>query len=202
MSSDTNAPAPLPDLGHAAAELTRLLANIRDDQLKGPTPCPEYTLRDLLAHIAGLSVAFQDAARKNLGPTTGTAPSSTRPPELPADWRGSLPLALAAMAAAWRDPAAWAGTTQAGGLTLPASVAGCVALDELVVHAWDVARATGQAYRPAPADLEVSYAFLAPSKDDPASRGDAFGPAVDVPADAPPLDRLIGMSGRDPGWTP
>uniref|UniRef100_A0AAU2UZX2 TIGR03086 family metal-binding protein n=1 Tax=Streptomyces sp. NBC_00003 TaxID=2903608 RepID=A0AAU2UZX2_9ACTN len=200
MSSETNAQAPLPDLGPAAAELTRLLEGVRDDQLEGPTPCPQYALRDLLSHIAGLSVAFQDAAHKEFGPSTGTDPGSVPPPELPADWRKSMPENLAALADAWRDPAAWEGDTQAGGITFPAAIAGRVALDELVVHGWDVARATGQTFRPTPADLEVSYELLAPSKDDPAMRGTAFGPVVDVPEEAPMLDRLIGMSGRDPGW--
>ncbi len=32
-------------------------------------------------------------------------------------------------------------------------------------------------------------------------RGDAFGPVVDVSDDAPLLDRVIGLSGRDPGWS-
>ncbi|MFG2720844.1 TIGR03086 family metal-binding protein [Streptomyces sp. NPDC048416] len=201
MSSDAHAQATLPDLGPAAAELTRLLDGVRDDQLAGPTPCSTYALRDLLAHVLGLSGAFQDAARKEFGPSTNTAPSSAPPPELPDDWRTSLPDNLAAMAAAWRDPAAWEGETQVGGLNLPATVAGRVALDELVVHGWDVARATNRAYRPAAADLEVSYAFLAPSKDNPAARGTAFGPAIEVPRDAPMLDRVIGLSGRDPGWT-
>ncbi|MFG3282211.1 TIGR03086 family metal-binding protein [Streptomyces sp. NPDC048111] len=201
MSSETNAPAPLPDLGPAAAELTRLLDGVRDDQLAGPTPCPAYPLQDLLAHVLGLSTAFQDAARKEFGPSTSTPPGSVPPPQLPLDWRKSLPASLAAMAEAWRDPAAWEGETRAGGLSLPAAVAGRVALDELVVHGWDVARSTGQEFRAAPGDLEIAYSFLAPSKDDPASRGGAFGPAVDVPDDAPMVDRLIGMSGRDPGWS-
>ncbi|MEU9097704.1 TIGR03086 family metal-binding protein [Streptomyces sp. NPDC048361] len=200
MSNDMNAQPARPDLGAAAAELTRLLDGVADDQLAGPTPCPEYAVRELLAHILGLSVAFQDAARKEMGPSTSTAPGTMAPPELPADWRTSLPKSLAAMAEAWRDPAAWEGEAQIGGLRLPAAVTGCVGLDELVVHGWDVARATGQAYRPAPADLEVSFGFLAPSKDDPAARGTAFGPAVEVPDEAPMLDRLIGASGRNPGW--
>lgn len=199
MSSETNAPT-LPDLGPAAAELTRLLDGVRDDQLGAPTPCPAYALRELLSHILGFGIALQHAARKETGPSTQAAPGTVPPPELPAEWRELIPENLAVMAAAWRDPAAWEGETQAGGLTLPGAVAGRVALDELVVHGWDVARSTGQDYRPAPVDLEICYAFLAPSKDDPATRGHAFGLAVDVPDEAPMLDRLIGMSGRDPGW--
>ncbi|MFF3155566.1 TIGR03086 family metal-binding protein [Streptomyces sp. NPDC057910] len=201
MSSQSDTHAPLPDLGPAADELCRLLGGVRDEHLAGPTPCPRYALRELLSHVLGLSVAFQDAAHKKSGPTTDTPPGTVAPPELPEDWRAALPQSLAAMAAAWREPAAWEGVTQVGGLTLPATVTGRVGLDELVVHGWDLARSTGQDFRAAPGDLEIAYAFLAPSKDDPAARGSAFGPPVDVPDEAPMLDRLIGMSGRDPGWT-
>ncbi|MFD7538050.1 TIGR03086 family metal-binding protein [Streptomyces sp. NPDC059819] len=201
MSSQSDTHAPLPDLGPAADELCRLLGGVRDEHLAGPTPCPQYALRELLSHVLGLSVAFQDAAHKKSGPTTDTPPGTVAPPELPEDWRAALPQSLAAMAAAWREPAAWEGVTQVGGLTLPATVTGRVGLDELVVHGWDLARSTGQDFRAAPGDLEIAYAFLAPSKDDPAARGSAFGPPVDVPDEAPMLDRLIGMSGRDPGWT-
>ncbi|GAA4107828.1 MULTISPECIES: TIGR03086 family metal-binding protein [Streptomyces] len=201
MSSQSDTHAPLPDLGPAADELCRLLGGVRDEHLAGPTPCPQYALRELLSHVLGLSVAFQDAAHKKSGPTTDTPPGTVAPPELPEDWRAALPESLAAMAAAWREPAAWEGVTQVGGLTLPATVTGRVGLDELVVHGWDLARSTGQDFRAAPGDLEIAYAFLAPSKDDPAARGSAFGPPVDVPDEAPMLDRLIGMSGRDPGWT-
>ncbi|MGW2791161.1 TIGR03086 family metal-binding protein [Streptomyces sp. NPDC001251] len=201
MSSQSDTHAPLPDLGPAADELCRLLGGVRDEHLAGPTPCPRYALRELLSHVLGLSVAFQDAAHKKSGPTTDTPPGTVAPPELPEDWRAVLPESLAAMAAAWREPAAWEGVTQVGGLTLPATVTGRVGLDELVVHGWDLARSTGQDFRAAPGDLEIAYAFLTPSKNDPAARGSAFGPPVDVPDEAPMLDRLIGMSGRDPGWT-
>ena len=67
------------------------------------------------------------------------------------------------------------------------------------MHGWDLARATGQAYAPDTAALHVAYEMLAASVDDP-SRGDIFGPVVPVPEEAPLLDRVIGLSGRDPGW--
>ena len=44
--------------------------------------------------------------------------------------------AVVELAAAWRDPAAWEGMTEAGGLRMPADVMGAVALDQLVLHGW------------------------------------------------------------------
>ncbi len=36
--------------------------------------------------------------------------------------------------------------------------------------------------------------------EDGAGREGLFGPVVEVPPDAPPLDRLVGLSGRSPSW--
>ena len=93
--------------------------------------------------------------------------------------------------------------TQAGGIELPGEQAGIVALDELVLHGWDVARASGQPYEPDPALLEIVHDFVAqfsgPGMDE--QREGLFGPEVEVPADAPLLDRVLGLAGRDPGWS-
>ena len=186
------------DLQPAAQAVAEMLPGIADDQLTAPTPCPDYRVRDLLFHVLGLSVAFRDAARKDLGPTTATA-STDLTPELPAQWRSAIPARLDELAAAWREPDAWEGMTQAGGVTLPASVAGQVALNELVVHGWDLARATGQAFDPAESAVRGSYEMLAASTE-PAQREPIFGPVVPVPDEAPLLDRAIGLSGRDPAW--
>ncbi|GAA3387364.1 TIGR03086 family metal-binding protein [Streptomyces roseoviridis] len=195
----TGATPPL-DLMPQARIVARLAAGVPDARLDDPTPCPDYTVRDLLGHISGLAVAFRDAARKDLGPTTDTAPDSEAP-SLSDAWREELPRVLGELAEAWRQPDAWAGMTRAGGVDLPGEVAGAVAADELVVHGWDLARATGLPYAPDGAALRASYAFLRASEDDE-SRGDIFGPVVPVPEDAPLLDRTVGLSGRDPGWTP
>jgi uncharacterized protein (TIGR03086 family) len=94
--------------------------------------------------------------------------------------------------------------TRAGGIELPGEVAGLVALDELVVHGWDVARATGQAYECDPQSLEAVQGFVAQFSEPglEAERAGLFGPVVDVPDDAPLLDRVIGLTGRDPAWSP
>jgi uncharacterized protein (TIGR03086 family) len=192
-----------PDLEPAARQLATLVAGVGDDQLGAPTPCPAYTLGDLLDHVGGLSLAFTGAATKATGDRTGQGPSGDAS-RLGADWRSRIPRDLTGLAAAWRDPEAWSGMTKAGGIDLPGAVAGVVALDEIVLHGWDVARASGQAYAPDPAAVEAVHGFLAQlaTPEQAAMRSNIFGPIVAVADQAPLFDRVLGLAGRDPGWTP
>lgn len=188
------------DLLPATERLASLVASVGDHQLAAPTPCPEMSVGALLDHVVGLSAAFTGAARKE--PLEG-APSADAS-RLPDDFRTSIPAALGELAAAWKDPAAWQGMTRAGGLDLPGEVAGLVALDEVVLHGWDLARATGQPFDVVPDLLEAVHGFVqsfsAPEM--AGQREGLFGPVVPVPEDAPLLDRVLGLSGRDPGWSP
>ncbi|MFE9724071.1 TIGR03086 family metal-binding protein [Streptomyces sp. NPDC005794] len=193
--------APGLDLGPAARQIQELIGPIDDLRLAGPTPCPDYAVRELLGHLHGLTVAFRDAAYKKPGPTTDTSPTSALP-VLPADWRETLPPLLDELVTAWRTPAALEGMTRVGGMDLPGRVAGAVALNELVVHGWDLARATGQEFRADEASLRSSEAVLAPGDDDRSGPEAIFGPPVPVPAGAPPVDRVIALSGRRPDWQP
>jgi uncharacterized protein (TIGR03086 family) len=191
------------DLEPAAQRMAALITDVPDELLDGPTPCPEYTFGDLLDHVGSLALAFTAAATKDT-----TRFSSDRAPgdasRLGDDWRTRIPRDLEALAHAWRDPAAWTGTTRAGGFELPGEVAGIVALDELVIHGWDVARATGQVYDCDPRSLDVVHGFVlqmaGPGQE--ATREGLFGPVVPVPDDAPLFDRVIGLSGRHPNWSP
>lgn len=198
--TSTDTAAPVLDLGPAARRVAGLLDAIDDSRLDGPTPCPDYAVRHLLGHLTGLATAFRDAARKDLGASTALPPDSALP-VLDEDWREVLPRRLAEVAAAWRSADAWTGMTRAGGVELPGEVAGTVALDELVIHGWDLARSTGQPYEAGEAELRTCAALLAPADHDP-DRGGIFGPPVPVPDDAPLLDRVIGLSGRRPDWRP
>jgi uncharacterized protein (TIGR03086 family) len=191
------------DLEPAARRLADLVGGVPDELLDAPTPCPAYTLGDLLDHIGGAALAFTGAAVKDPGDVTSQGPSGDAS-RLSDDWRTRIPRDLAALADAWRDPAAWTGMTKAGGVELPGEVAGLVALDEIVVHGWDVARATGQAYDCDAASLEAVQAFVSqfsePGQEE--MRAGLFGPVVEVAEDAPLLERVIGLTGRDPAWSP
>src|SRR4051794_23334469 len=191
-----------PDLRPAADQLARLVTGVRDEQLGSATPCPDYRLGDLVEHVGGLALAFAWAARKSWPEGAGDQASPGDAARLRGDWRTRIAADLRAMAEAWRDPSAWQGMTRAGGVELPGQVAGVVALDELVVHGWDVARASGAPYDVDEALVRVVHGFVARAQEDSKGRGTPglFGPAVAVADDAPPLDRVIGLAGRDPGW--
>ena len=187
------------DLTPAADGLAALVVAVPADALAGPTPCPDMTVAALLDHIAGLSLAFTAAGTKEQlagGPVSPSADAAALDP----DWRTEIPARLAALAEAWKDPAAWEGTTMAGPIEMPADQAALVALDEVVIHGWDLARATGQPFAPDPTLLEAVHGFVAQFGDE--RPPGLFGPIVPVPADASLLDRVVGLTGRDPGWTP
>ena len=183
------------DLGPATDRLAKLVASIADDQLDTPTP-PGVSLGALIDHVASFTAGFTATAH---GDPTGPPP----PPNaanLEAGWRERIPRDLAALADAWREPAAWEGFRTAGGVDMPAEVAGLVLIDELVVHGWDVAVASSQPYEPTPAEIDAATSFV--QAFDAPRDGNLFGPIVPVPETAPPLDRLLGLTGRDPAWRP
>jgi uncharacterized protein (TIGR03086 family) len=186
------------DLAPQAAEVARVVSGVRDAQLTDPTPCAGTPVAGLLDHLVGLTLAFRHAAEKSplaSGPSADAA-------HLPADWRARLPAQLDGLVAAWQQPSAWEGFTEVAGVRMPAPAIAVVALNEVLVHGWDLAIATGQVYRADPVsaqaclDFAVEFAAGAPE-----ARNAMYGPVVPVPDDAPVLDRLLGQTGRDPGWS-
>jgi hypothetical protein len=135
------------DLGPAAQRVADLLAAVRDDELGRPTPCPEYSLGDLIS--------------------------------------------------------AWTGMTRIAGGDAPAETVGLSAADELVVHGWDLARATGQPFDADTAALEAARSFLSlfASPDAPAGTSVPFGPSRPLPDDSPLLDQVISLAARDVNWS-
>ncbi|MEV5330267.1 hypothetical protein AB0K67_39670 [Nonomuraea sp. NPDC052634] len=83
--------------------------------------------------------------------------------------------------------------------------------DDMPLHGWDLARATGQDDTIDPDDVARHWAALTDIPPDlmekyrtPGAFGpgvEVFGPEVPVAQDASPQDRLLGFIGRDPRWT-
>jgi len=87
------------------------------------------------------------------------------------------------------------------GAPMPAADVAALNIAEMVLHGWDLAAATGQAYTVSePAAAAAMRA--AEANADLFRQYKGFADPVDVPPAASGLDRLLALSGRDPAWTP
>ena len=170
---------PIVTLSRALDQAGDVLAAVHADDLDKPTPCADWTVRDLANHVAAGPARFLQM---------------TRGEEV--DWSAAPQV---------RD-GAWAATFRAGGDDLihhwhgqteeKAGAAGWQTA-EMAVHTWDLARSLG---RDVALDDEVAQAaltFLQQALTDE-NRSPVFAPAVPVADDAPAYDRLAGFAGRVP----
>jgi uncharacterized protein (TIGR03086 family) len=201
----TSSSAPSPAVPRTADLLAPVLADLADvvgaigtDQLDRPTPCTEYDVHRLRDHVLGWLTTFAAGYADPQGRAPASDVDGYRAPADPAravrDAAEQLDRALRAGAA---ERPLWLGES-----SMPGELALSMILWEYQVHGWDLARATGQPWSPPAAALEESLAF-APTMltADYQGPGKAFGERVEVPADASALDRLLGLCGRDPGWS-
>ncbi|WJV46970.1 TIGR03086 family metal-binding protein [Streptomyces flavofungini] len=209
-------------LAVAAAHALPVVRNLPDDRLGARTPCAEYDVRALVNHLFHVVVQFQELAAKRNADFGGDTPDYVAEGD---DWRERFAAETEKVVAAWSEPGADEGTT--GAMNMPARTVGSMVLLDLTVHAWDLARATGQAYGTdeAPAsgapdagardvgvpdvgvpDVGVPdvVAALRAAVDELAPTARAMGvlgEPVPVREDASDFDRLLAATGRDPHWT-
>lgn len=171
-----------------------VVRGISDESLVAPTPCVEYDVKALVNHLYQVIVQFQRLAAKEASDFGDTPDRVTGN----AAWREGLALEADRLVAAWSVPGAEEGTT--GGMNMPARLVGSMALLDLTVHVWDLARATGQEY---PGADEAVVAELAGAVDElapTARRMGVFGEPVAEPEGASAFERLLARTGRDPRW--
>ncbi|MEU4656362.1 TIGR03086 family metal-binding protein [Streptomyces sp. NPDC023723] len=185
-------------------DLVRVIGATTPQQDAAPTPCAGLDVVSLRGHLLGgtgyFSVVLAD-------------PDGDRRPD-PRAYAG--PDGADVLIAAVQELSVAVRTALAGGVaavpvrvpalggTFPGAYVLDMLLTEAVVHGWDLARATGQTWRPDRAASERARALLA-DQIRPEYRGGAgmpFGPEVPVRPDAPALDRLLAFAGRTPDWTP
>ena len=185
-------------LSSTAEAVVAIVGGIPSDQLTAPTPCTEYDVRGLVHHLLFWGPSLEGAGRKeNVPPPT---PTESDVDLTTGDWRGALHAQLTRIAQAWAPASAWEGTTYMGRpIELPASLVGDMILGELVVHGWDLARATGQRLDLDEDLLTYVHDAMAPGVEQGREMG-MYGPEVPMPATAPTLDRILGLTGRDPAW--
>ena len=181
-------------LAAGAAEAARITSGVTPGQLGDRTPCPDYDTRALANHlVAYTGIGMELRARREPHPEDLATRDFTADPR----WAAGYAEQLDRSVAAWADPAVWEGEI-AG---MPADAMGRMLFLELTLHAWDLARATGQEYR---LDDATAAALLevVGEQAEMYRQYKGFGEPVEVPGGAGDLERALALSGRDPRWTP
>jgi len=205
---DLPADDPRSVFGRAAALAGATVAAITDQQRGLPTPCTEYDVRGLVGHLVTV-------LRRVTALGEGTDPMDM-PPSTPIDddaWATTWAAFTARIEAAWPDERLGQVMTLPW-VTMPGAGMLAQYTNELSVHTWDLATATGQ--QPAWDEAVLTLAFAAIQRGMPAEGRGAkfaevaanlpagvpfvppFGEAVVVPDDAPLIDRLVAWNGRSP----
>ncbi len=190
------------DLDRRALAVTVEIVNqSRMDQLGLPTPCDQWSLRQLLAHMTGQNYGFAAAAE---GETADRAVFSDRPVD--EDPHGIFARSAARAGAAFGAGGVlgrrlWLPEIREG-MTFPAPAAIGFHFLDYVVHGWDVARTIGV---PARFDPDLIEAALAIARQVPGGAyreraGAQFKQVIEVGEDAPPQDKLVAILGRSPSW--
>ena len=190
----------VPVLDHLAV----VVSGIGPEHLAKATPCRDYDVAALRDHVLGWLQFFAAALNDPQRRTERLDPMAYRATEDERDLGDVVRQARDDLANAVR-----AGVQEGDVVVSQARMTGPAVLGmlqgEYVVHGWDLARATGQRWRPGDAAVTAAHEMFA-GMVSPQYRGtgpDAFfGEEVAVADDAPALDRLLGFAGRDPNWTP
>ncbi len=182
----------------AAAEAAKVVSGVPEGTLDARTPCNDWDLRSLLNHTF-LWTSYS-AERRAPGARVAAErmpKASTAEPGFREDYARQIDRAVQA----WADPKAWAGALGVMGDGTPAADVGAMLIMEMVLHGWDVAKATGQEFA---CDAAVAEAVLdtVTAQAELFRKYQGFADAIEAPDGATPIDRALRLSGRDPQWKP
>jgi uncharacterized protein (TIGR03086 family) len=174
-------------------EFGRRLTAVGDGDWDRPTPCTDWTVRDLVRHLVyeelwtpplleGRTIA--EVGDRFEGDILGSDPQVA--------WKEAAAAALAAA-----SPDVLDRTVHLSFADVPGEeYLGQLTADH-VIHAWDLARATGGDERLAPDLVQHVYDVMVPQIE-PARSAGVFGPAVEVPEGADLQSKLLALTGRTP----
>lgn len=178
----------------ALADCGRLvdLAAKADPRL--PTPCGDWDLTALLAHMIGQNEGFAAAVEHGDADQSAYEPPPISPPTLTATWSASADRVGAAFARA--DPDARVNLAELG-MRVKVVRALQMQLLDSAVHAWDVATALGLPYQPS---AEIAALVLGSAREIAARPGGAPGVFAVPRAEAgrDPWSDALRLLGRDP----
>lgn len=176
----------------ALEAFSQVPARVGPEQYGGPTPCAEWTVRDLVDHVVGGNnrTAAGHPGKSGDEPGTNGVPEGMDPRQAFAESAQRVQAAFAA-------PDGLTRTFDLGFAQLPGSAYIGMRTNDVLVHAWDLARATGQ---PTDLDAEVAQMCLETSRqrlqESFRGPGRPFGAEQPCPPDRPVADQLAAFMGR------
>ena len=184
-------------VGPTCAAVAAAVTDPPDVDLNGPTPCTDFDVRSLVEHFVGTSGAMARLGHHE--PLDAQDPWGGGAGAAEGDWPARLRGNLDAIADGWSREEAWQGDAEVGGSAMPRPMLGEMALVEVAMHGWDLARALGRTVELEPDVAEAVDEAVASSAELGRQMG-AYGPEVRVDDGATGLDRALGKAGRDPAW--
>lgn len=181
-----------------ACDLTdRIMSRVAPEQLTAPTPCSEWTVQELMEHIVASTDFFADAAERGAVSDDREWPDYAPDELVPAFRRHAHRLVTA-----FQEPGVMERPMAI--LAGPATASFClqIAISERLVHAWDLAVATGQPFGQEHADIAEallgSPEYVAVNSQVRGNAPPPLGPEITVDPGASAADRLVAFLGRDP----
>ncbi|MFL6240534.1 MAG: TIGR03086 family metal-binding protein [Actinomycetes bacterium] len=170
-----------------------VVAAVKPDQLDDPTPCTEWTVRDLLNHLIDTAELIASA-----GEGKGSAFNPMVRPDnvIGADPQGAYDAARTKLLTVWRERGT-DGTVPLMQSQTPAAIALTVCMCDQLQHGWDLARAIGQDFEPDDDLITTAEDFTHQNMTaDRRGPGKPFGYAIEPPPGASRVDQLAAFMGR------
>ncbi|MDH6291083.1 TIGR03086 family metal-binding protein [Rhodococcus sp. NM-2] len=186
----------------AVQSSVEFVSQVTRDDLQRATPCAQWTLGELLAHMTVQHLGFAAAAAGG-----GPDPSNWQP-HTSADPVGAYRSAAHTVIEAFtRDGVGerqfWLPEISTE-FPFPASTAVGFHFLDYVVHSWDVARSLGLDFAPESGMVAavLPIARLVPDGADRMREGAAFAPGLPTDPDSADFDTVLSLLGRSPHWHP
>jgi uncharacterized protein (TIGR03086 family) len=180
-------------LARASAVVGDLIDRIAADQWTAPTPCTEWSVRDVVNHLVGMNLVFVAMFEESPMPERGADRLGADPAE-----------AFRRSAAALRAASARPGVLERSHATQVGVATGVERLQwrlvDLLAHAWDLVRATGVVAELSDDLVDPALAF-AQANLAGQPRAGRFADPLPTRDKAPAIDRLAALTGRAGPWT-
>ncbi len=171
---------------NVAEAFTERVEKVPTDEWDNPAPCEGWVARDVIHHIVGTAGYFLGDKQAGAMPSADTDPVGA--------WKAARDQIQTAL----EDPSVATMEVESPmGKSTFEELVGTFGVGDVLVHTWDLSRATGQDETLDPTEVSRLFALMQPM-DEMMRQGDAFGPKVDVPHDADEQTKLIAFTGRRP----